>query len=299
MLSTITLGSVLGVRLTRRKVFGDITGKYFLHNENEIGYQLTGTGNTIDPDRDPMVNLFIRDSLEYWIKTYNIDGFRFDLAGAFDYQKVSDWMTYLNYKYPDKKILGFGEPWVALPDPNPRHLRLTNIHMMYDQYGNFSHFGGFNFPFREAIKGFNNDGNGGGFAFNQIPDVQTVINGLRGSVGTDSPFQSMFAADPVQSINYVSSHDNLTLYDKIEAWSEIQDFPVSFDYKKRIAEFANSIVFMSQGVAKFHSGAEFLRTKFGIDNSYNSPDSVNQIDWTLKESALVHFRLLSTRNLRS
>ena len=111
--------------------------------------------------------------------------------------------------------------------------------------------------------------------------MQTVI-GLRGSVGTDSPFQSMFAADPVQSINYVSSHDNLTLYDKI-GLVRIQDFPVSFDYKKRIAGFANSIVFMSQGVAKFHSGAEFLRTKFGIDNSYNSPDSVNQIDWTLKE----------------
>ena len=38
----------------------------------------------------------------------------------------------------------------------------------------------------------------------------------------------------------------------------------------------------SQGISFLHAGTEFLRSKKGIENSYNAPDSINEIDWTLK-----------------
>ncbi len=263
------------------KYFGDITGKYFLFDQDGFGYQLTGTGNTIDP-KEPMVNMYIRDSLEYWVKTYNIDGFRFDVAGVFDYKEITDWMTYLYDKFPEKQLLNYGEPYTALPDPDPKHFRLTNIQKMVTADGKKAEFGGFNFPFREAIKGNNDSGAGGGYAFNDSYSATAIINGLRGSLGNDDVYQSAFANDPVQTINYATSHDNLNLFDKINAWSSIQTFNVSPDYKKRIQAFVNSIVLVSQGIPFLHSGEEFARTKGGIPDSYQAGDAINRVHWDRK-----------------
>jgi type I pullulanase len=264
------------------KYFGDITGKYFLFDENGTGYQLTGTGNTIDP-KDPRVYKYIQDSLEYWVRTYNIDGFRFDIAGVFDYQEITGWMTYLYDKFPEKNLLNYGEPYTALSDPDPQHFRLFNISKMTRADGKAADFGGFNFPYREALKGNNDSGFGGGFAFNDSYNVTTIINGLRGSLGSDDVSQSAFASDPVQTINYATSHDNLNLFDKINAWASTKNYSVSLDYKKRIQVFTNAIVLMSQGVPFLHSGEEFLRTKNGIPDSYQAADPVNKVDWSRKQ----------------
>ncbi len=262
------------------KYFGDITGKYFLFDENGIGYQLTGTGNTIDP-KEPAVYKYIQDSLEYWVRTYNIDGFRFDVAGVFDYQEITGWMTHLYKKFPNKNLLNYGEPYTALPDPDPKHFRLFNVSKMENADGK-AEFGGFNFAYREAIKGNNDSGNGGGFAFNDSYNATAIINGLRGSLGYDDIYQSAFSNDPVQTINYASSHDNLNLFDKINAWASLQPYQVSLDYKKRIQVFANAIVLMSQGIPFLHYGEEFLRTKGGIPDSYQAGDNLNRIDWNRK-----------------
>jgi type I pullulanase len=263
------------------KYFGDITGKYFLFDNEGFGYQLTGTGNTIDP-KDPMVKKYIQDSLEYWVKTYNIDGFRFDVAGVFDYAEITDWMTYIYQRFPDKQILGYGEPYTALPDPDPNHYRLSNAQKMVNAKGEKAQFGGFNFTYREAIKGNNDSGYGGGYAFNDTYNATAIINGLRGSLGNDDIYQSAFGDDPVQTINYATSHDNLNLWDKINAWSGIQTFQVSNDYKKRIAAFTNGIVLVSQGIPFIHSGEEFARTKGGIPDSYQAGDAINRVHWEKK-----------------
>ncbi len=261
----------------------DITSKYFLFDRDGFSAELTGTGNTIDP-KDPMVKKYIQDSLEYWVQTYNIDGFRFDLAGAFDYTEITDWMTYLYDRFPEKQLLAYGEPYTALPDPDPKHFRLDQIKTMTrSSDGKRAEFGGFNYIFREAIKGSNDGGSGGGYAFNDAYDLTTVINGLRGSLGNGDVNQSAFSDDPGQSINYATSHDNLNLYDKINAWAAIQSSPVSLDYKKRIQVFTNAIVLLSQGIPFIHSGEEFLRVKGGLINTYKSPDSINQVDWTRKK----------------
>jgi pullulanase len=153
---------------------------------------------------------------------------------------------------------------------------------MVNAKGEKAQFGGFNFPYREAIKGNNDTGYGGGYAFNDTYNATAIINGLRGSVGYDDIYQSAFADDPVQTINYASSHDNLNLWDKINAWSGLQTFQVSQDYKKRIAAFANGIVLVSQGIPFLHSGEEFARTKGGIPDSYQAGDSINRVHWERK-----------------
>jgi type I pullulanase len=263
-------------------VLGNITGKYFLKDPDGFGFQLTGTGNTIDPSH-PMAYRLIRDSLAYWVEEYGIDGFRFDMAGVFDHQVIERWTNDLNEQFPERKLVAYGEPWTALKDPYADHLRLYNISKMRTDEGLPVQFGGFNFPFREAIKGFNDWGGGGGFAFNQTTDPTIIVNGLRGSIGPGDFLRSAFAADPAQTINYVSSHDNLTMFDKILDWSKIQSWPVSFDYQKRISGFANSLPLLAQGIPMIHSGAEMLRTKNGIHDSYNAPDSINKIDWQRKK----------------
>lgn len=264
------------------RYLGPITSRYFLRSPDGVISDLTGTGNTLDP-RDPMVYQYIQDSLAYWVETYNIDGFRFDLAGVFDYGEINGWMRYLHERFPEKQLLAFGEPYTAVSDPDPDHFRLDRISSMRRADGQPTEFGGFNYIFREAIKGSNDTGFGGGFAFNEIVNLSSLINGLRGSLGRGDVWQSAFADDPAQTINYASSHDNLNLYDKIEAWAALQSSPISLDYKKRIQVFTNAVVLLSQGIPFLHYGEEFLRSKNGNPNSYQAGDGINQVDWRRKK----------------
>jgi type I pullulanase len=264
-----------------------ITDQYFLKDGAGKIIDLTGTGNTID-SAHPMVRRYIRDSLEYWAKEYQIDGFRFDLAGVFGKDEMREWTVYLEEALPHRTFLFYGEPWVANYDldKNSSHIRLSNIgSMFYGGDGKIAHFGGFNDVFRNAMKGENNNGEGGGFAFNSSDKIWTVVQGVRGSVtypdGTVKSSESIFAADPEQSINYVSAHDNLTLWDKIDLWAERSGVKEN-EYKKRIQMYANGVILTSQGIPFLHGGEELARTKYRNHNSYNSPDRYNWIDWKRK-----------------
>ncbi|WP_309382574.1 alpha-amylase family glycosyl hydrolase [Cerasicoccus frondis] len=266
------------------RMFSDITMDYF--NVNAPGtYGLAGTGNSVNP-RQAMVSRMIRDSLEYWVGEIGVDGFRFDLIGIFDYEDVADWADYLNAQFPDRDLLIYGEPWNGYatdPDEADR-VRLGTIGLIAD-----SHVGCFNPNYRQAIKGNNDDGAGGGFAFNQVGNLWEIQVGSRGGIRfaynpnvAVNTWDSMFANDPEQCINYVSAHDNLCLWDKIEDWADLNGNSGNTTYKRRISTFANGMVLTSQGIPFLHGGEEFLRTKQGEKNSYKSPDSINQFDWQHK-----------------
>ena len=85
--------------------------------------------------------------------------------------------------------------------------------------------------------------------------------------------------NPNQSINYIECHDNHTFYDRAKVLNK--DLP-----EQKIKDYARlglSFLLLSQGVPFIHAGQEFLRTKKGVENSYKSPDDINQIDWTLRD----------------
>ena len=258
--------------------FTPITTKYF------VGSDLSGTGNAVD-DRKPIVSRFIRDSLEFWVREYHVDGFRFDLLGIFDYAEVGNWSRYLDEQFPDAMLLIYGEPWSATGDPQEANrVRLGTVGRIVD-----AHVGAFNDQYRKALKGDNDSGAGGGYIFNQNSNLFSIRVGSRGSIRYNhDPSQvlpnlwdPMFANDPEQTINYVSAHDNLILRDKILAWAD-DSHTTNPGYLKRIQEFADGIILTSQGIPFLEAGDEMLRDKQRNKNSYDAPDSVNAIRWQLK-----------------
>ena len=266
-----------------KEMFESISGSYYTETD------LSGTGNSIDANV-PMVSRMIRDSLEYWVREYNIDGFRFDLIGIFDYDEVGEWGRHLNATFPDRNLLLYGEPWNGYAS-DPRELdrvRLGTIARIHD-----AHVGVFNPKYREAIKGQNDSGEcspGDCYAFGGSPDTWRIEVGSRGGIRfANDPdaiidtWDPMFAADPEQSINYVSAHDNLTLRDKILEWATNNGISHSSGYLRRIQQFANGLVLTSQGIPFLHGGVEILRDKQGNHNSYNASDDINKYRWEWKE----------------
>ncbi len=87
-----------------------------------------------------------------------------------------------------------------------------------------------------------------------------------------------FTASPLETINYVTSHDNYTLWDKITL-SNPDDAEAD---RIKMDELAQAVILTSQGIAFLHGGEELLRTKGGNPNSYDAGDAVNQFDWSRK-----------------
>lgn len=188
-------------------------------------------------------------------------------------------------------LLLYGEPWNGYaPDSRESlRVRLNTVGKMKD-----GHFGVFNPKFRDAIRGQGDHPGcdaGDCFAFNDNPEAWRIQVGSRGAIrafnGTEplsNVWDPMFAADPEQTINYVTAHDNYNLRDKIVKWAETKGISSSNTYLRRIQQYANGIVLTSQGIPFLYGGEEIMRDKKGDKNSFKSPDSINQFDWSMKSS---------------
>jgi pullulanase len=233
----------------------------------------SGCGNEVASER-PMARKFITDSVLYWAREYHIDGFRFDLMGLIDVDTMMNLTEELRSKV-DPSIIIYGEPWTAGYSPLPPD-KQTII-------GKQKGLGVFNDRLRNALKGGSDD-DSRGFASGAPGYEQGVVRGVMGSVHD-------FTVRADESINYVTAHDNLNLWDKF-AFSfgarNLADYPyILVDPKKdlfendpvRAALLSNVVVFTAQGIPFFQAGDEFLRSKLGDANSYASPDSVNKIRW--------------------
>jgi pullulanase len=249
----------------------------------------SGCGNEVASER-PMVRKFIIDSCLYWAREYHVDGFRFDLMGLIDTPTMEKLAEDLRREAgPD--ILIYGEPWTAGESVLPLELQT----LKGSQKG--KNFAVFNDNIRSAIKGGSDDDSRGfatGLASEDAASEDAgekfpypesgIVKGLLGSVGD-------FTSRACESVNYVTAHDNLNLWDKVSLSLGAKDL-ASFPYRGikddknllendavRAALLANGIVFTSQGIPFFQAGDEMLRTKFGDCNSYASPDSINVIRW--------------------
>ncbi|GHJ42161.1 alpha-amylase family glycosyl hydrolase [Streptomyces sp. TS71-3] len=275
-----------GIRVIMDVVYNHTYSKDVLQGITPEYYtpvDLSGTGNSLD-DGNPMVSRMIRDSLEHWVRDYNVDGFRFDLMGIHHYANVAGWARYLNAAYPGRTLQFHGEPWsggVADPQESQK-VRYGTVPALAD-----AHVGVFNGAYRDAIRGGTRDAvmaymGGSG-------DANAVATGMRGSPlatrSTDplpNPWDPAFALDPEQTVNYVSVHDDLGLWDKITYSGGTGGADGSAG---RIDRFAAGMVLTSQGVPFISEGDEFLRSKVvGGDyttamNSYDAPDTVNALHW--------------------
>nr|MBX2874305.1 DUF3372 domain-containing protein [Saprospiraceae bacterium] len=87
-----------------------------------------------------------------------------------------------------------------------------------------------------------------------------------------------WAKSPLQTITYVSCHDNHTLWDRLA----ISCPEESEEERIKMHKLAGAIVLTAQGVSFLHAGVEMMRTKGGEENSFESSDEVNRIDWARK-----------------
>ena len=232
----------------------DATVPYYYFRTDPSGNLIneSGVGNAVDDDH-PMVRKFICDSLVYWQTQYHVDGFRFDLLAMFTPQTVTAISQTLHKIRPD--ILLYGEPWTG---GGPT------------RFGKGSQKGlgvaVFNDNIRTVIRG-DLDGKLAGFALGGGADTAKLEAAVSGSPD--------FTQSPTEAMNYVSVHDNETLWDKIT-----QTLPNADALDKSALKLSGAMVLLSQGVPILEGGAEMGRTKNGSNNSYNLGDSVNHFDWS-------------------
>ncbi len=265
---------------TRTSVFNQTVPGYFYRQKKDGSFaNASGCGNETATERK-MVRKFIVDSLKYWAQEFHIDGFRFDLMGIYDLETMQVIRRELDKVRPG--LLLYGEGWAADQSPMPEEQRAVKRNLV-----RLPGIAGFNDDFRDALKGNLGSKKTKGFVSGAGLREEAVKFGVVGAVEHPQlvydyveTSKHPWAGTPEQSINYVSCHDNQTLWDKLKS-----SCPRAGDEAMRkMVKLAGALILTSQGVPFLHSGMEFCRTKNGHGNSYKLSDQVNQIDWNRKSA---------------
>lgn len=237
----------------------------------------SGCGNETASEK-PMMRRFMVESVKYWINEYHIDGFRFDLMGVHDIETMNQIRKAVDEI--DPTIFIYGEGWSAGSCALPAEKLgiKANIPQM-------SRIAAFSDEIRDALRGpFDNDNKPG--ILGGAPDLEESLKfGIAGCVShpqvdmTKVNYSKQpWAVEPTQMMAYVSCHDDMCLVDRLKA-----SIPgITQDELIRLDLLAQTAVFTSQGVPFILSGEELLRDKKGVHNSYESPDSINRLDWQNK-----------------
>ena len=246
----------------------------------------SGCGNETASDQ-PMMRKFMIESVKYWINEYHIDGFRFDLMGCHDIETMNQIRKAVDEI--DPTIFIYGEGWSAgsCGLPNEQLGMKANILQMPG-------IAAFSDEIRDALRGPFSDDTKPGWMGARIPKVtlqdlsvqkESIKFGIAGAIAHPQVdmkkvnyAKEPWAVEPTQMMSYVSCHDDMCLVDRLKA-----SIPrITPDELIRLDLLAQTAVFTSQGVPFMLSGEELLRTKLGVHNSFESPDSINHLDWTNK-----------------
>ena len=233
----------------------------------------SGCGNDLASGR-AMVDNYILNSVLYWAREYHIDGFRFDLMGLLTVELMNRIRWALDAEFGPGEKLVYGEPWRAADSPmesGTNSALLYNIHRLNPDIAVFCD------TTRDAVKGDCFHGEQPGFVNGAMGLGETVLAAAAGWMGGEGGFQPRSCG---QIINYISAHDNYTLWDKLVlcagGGSDYETVWEDLVEQNRLAAF---ICFTCQGYVFLQAGEEFARTKKGDANSYKSSPDVNKLDW--------------------
>ncbi|PEJ35508.1 type I pullulanase [Bacillus pseudomycoides] len=241
-----------------------VPGYYYRYNEDGSLANGTGVGNDTASERK-MMRKFMIDSVVYWAKEYNLDGFRFDLMGIHDVETMNTIRKAINQI--DPSIILHGEGW-DLNTPLAPELKANQKNA--EKMKGIAHF---NDDIRDGLKGSVFGDKDNGFVNGMQNMEERIKKGI--TAGMDYDKKVYTYQDPEQVLTYVEAHDNHTLWDKLQLTNPGD----SEEVRKQMHKLSSSIILTSQGVSFLHAGQEFMRTKYGDHNSYKSPDSINQMDW--------------------
>ncbi len=257
-----------------------VPGYYYRLTSEGYFSNASGCGNETASER-AMMRKFMIDSLVYWTKEYHIDGFRFDLMGIHDIQTMNEIRRVINEI--DPSILIYGEGWTGGLSPLPDWKRAVKNNIKDMNHG----IAAFSDNLRDTIKGNVFNGSERGYVNGRNGLEEAIKFGVTAAtwhqdVDYGLVHNTPWAAEPIQTVNYTSAHDNYTLWDKL-ALSNPED---SRESRVKMNMLAAAIILTCQGLPFFQAGEEFLRSKplnkeatVFDDNSYRSPDAINSLKW--------------------
>ena len=264
--------------LTKNANFNILVPDYYYRKRADGSFSdASSCGNETASDH-AMFQKFMIESVVYWVNEYHIDGFRFDLMGIHDIETMNLISDTLHKIKPS--IVLYGEGWTSSSSPLPEEKRALKKNA-----AQLNGIAVFSDDMRDGIKGsvFNIDDRG--FATGNIGNSESVKFGIVAAgkhpqinYSKVNYSKEPYTAGPAGLINYADCHDNNILWDKIA----LSFKEASVAERTKMHELAYAIVLTAQGASFLHAGTEFLRTKNGVENSFDKGDIVNGIDWDLK-----------------
>ena len=269
---------------------------YYRYTPSGVLSNGSGCGNEMASER-PMVRKFIVDSVTYWQSEYNLDGFRFDLMGLHDIETMKQIEEKVHAHNPNAII--YGEGWTGGTSTlsGEEQSKLDNIGKLNGNKANGVAM--FNDVIRDGVKGSVFDIGDTGFATGAKADyLSKVLFGVQGGFA-NAAFSgysgSWSSLSPTNVVNYISAHDNNTLWDRIC----YVDGTAESTLETRLAKnrLSAAIVQTSLGVPFMQAGEEMLRTKTNPDgtyneNSYNASDEVNNLKWNDLTQTSVQYKTM-------
>ncbi len=254
-----------------QKTFPDY---YYRKAEDGTYSNGSGCGNETASER-PMMRRFMLESVKYWIDEYHIDGFRFDLMGVHDIETMNLIRDEVNKI--DPTIFIYGEGWSAGQCAYPQEKLAMKAHV-----NQLHGIAAFSDEIRDALRGPFSDDTKGAFLAGIPGEEESLKFGIAGGIAHPQVDMSKvnyskepWANEPTQMISYVSCHDDMCLVDRLKT-----SIPgIQADELMALDLLAQTAVFTSQGVPFMLSGEEMMRDKKGVHNSFESPDSINHLDW--------------------
>ena len=260
------------------------TVPYYFFRQNPDGSFSNGSGcgNEFSSER-PMARRYLIDSILYWAKEYHIDGFRFDLMGLYDAESINAVRAALDALPGGRDILLYGEPWQGGASQLHRYeANKANLAMLNERVGIFCD------DTRDAIKGGCFDAREPGYVEGKPGSFWDIGAAVAAWCRSDR----LPPHAPSQIVNYVSAHDNFTLWDKLLCVRyEKPEFTARDTVALAQNRLAAGIYLTSFGLPFMQAGEEFARTKKGVGNSYRSSPALNRLDWNRAEQyhALVDY----------
>lgn len=275
-----------GIRVILDVVYNhtfDINGSNFQKTYPDYFYRKTAEGKYSDgsgcgnetASEKPLMREFMKESVEYWVKEYHIDGFRFDLMGVHDIETMNEIRAMVDKI--DPYIYIYGEGWSAGSCAYPQEKLAMKANTKQ-----LNGIGAFCDDMRDALRGPFSDDHKGGFLIGEPDQEESIKFGIVGAIAHPqidmtkvNYSREAWTNEPSQMVAYVSCHDDMCLTDRLRATVPY----ITDDELIRLDLLAQTAVLTSQGVPFILSGEEMLRDKKGVHNSFRSPDSINRLDW--------------------
>ena len=245
---------------------------YYRYTSTGANSSASGCGNDTASERY-MYGKFMVESTSYWMEEYKLDGLRFDLMGLHDLETMQEVESAVHTVNPEAII--YGEGWtMGSTIDGSEQANQSNIGKIEKTGDAIGAIAVFNDAIRDGLKGSVFDATSTGYISGSVKlNIAKVIFGIYGGNGVGTGWR----VEDGMVINYMSAHDNNTLWDKL-AISNPND---TEDKRNRMNNLGAAIIMLSKGTPFWQAGEEMLRTKDGDENSYKSSDAINNIDWSV------------------